>query len=43
MGKTDLDELKIDMIVGCFEDWRNPLLEVFHEKDEEKKVGDKRT
>ena len=37
-GKSDIEEAKIDMVVGCFEDMITPLGPIFREKDETKKV-----
>ena len=38
-GKTDLEQAQVDMIVDCIGDMKTPLMAIFREKDEAKKVG----
>ena len=37
-GKTDLEAAQMDMIVDCAEDANKPIVPIFLEKDEGKKV-----
>lgn len=37
-GKTDLEELQVDMIIDCFEDIAKPVLAARFESDETRKV-----
>jgi glutathione S-transferase len=37
-GKTDLDQVRADMIIDCFEDTTKPLITLHFEKDEAKKA-----
>ena len=39
-GKSDSDQAQVDMIADCIGDAKKPIVEVFFEKDEEKKVSD---
>lgn len=37
-GKTDMEQAKVDMVIGCFEDTMKPAGAMFAEKDEAKKA-----
>lgn len=37
-GKTELEQLQVDMIVDCMEDGLKPFYTLFGEKDEKRKV-----
>lgn len=38
-GKTNIDMFQIDEVVGLAEDLRDFFVKIYHEKDEQKKVG----
>ena len=40
MGKSDLDQAKVDMICECMADCMAPVRAIFGEQDEKKKVSD---
>lgn len=40
-GKTDLEELQVDMIIDCFEDIVKPMFNLRMETDETRKVSNK--
>ena len=38
-GQSDVEQAQVDMIVDCMEDIAKPMMSIFHEPDETKKVS----